>query len=154
MTFSDIEVTVILGKGITAMMNRRLVSTIIITLWLIFLFFLSVPIREEISCTYHTIIASSKFNSLGSLPTLTKEYTLRILGSGNLLVSNTDIFFYLFWGFIWVVPFIMLFFTWRIKEPIRLMEFLLYSWLGYLFLMAFLFILAIFGLIGPFLYLC
>ena len=135
------------------MLNRRSFSTIIIAIWLILLFFLSVPIREDISHTYHIIIASSGIGSPENLPALTREYSLRILGSGNHLASNTNIFFYLFWGFIWVVPLIILFFTWRIKESLRLIEFLLYSWLSYLFLMALLFILAMYGLIMPFLYL-
>jgi hypothetical protein len=130
------------------MIGRRLMSTGIVTLWLIFLFLLSIPIREDISHFYHYLIGSTT-----ELPALTKAYSMRILGAGNYLASNKDGFFYLFWGFIWAVPLIILFFSWRLKEPSHLTEFLLYSWLTYLLLSVFLFFMAIYGLLLPFLHL-
>jgi hypothetical protein len=130
------------------MLGRRLVSTITIVLWLVFLFFLSIPIREQIAHTYHHLLPSPEH-----LHVITKDYSLAILGSGDYLNPDHGFLFYIFWGGIWLVPLAMLFFTWRIKEPSDLLEFLFYSWLSYLFVTSFLFLLAIFGLILPFLYL-
>ncbi len=130
------------------MLGRRLVATAIIAIWIVLLFFLSVPIREEIAHTYHHFLNSSE-----DLNILTKDYSLQILGSGDYLNSDNSFLFYFFWGFIWLIPFVMLIFTWRIKEPSFLLEFLFYSWLSYLFITSFLFLLAIYGLILPLLYL-
>ena len=130
------------------MLGRRLVSTAIIAVWLVFLFFLSIPIREEIAHTYHHFLSSPEH-----LNNITKDYALQVIGSGDYLNTDNSILFYLFWGFIWLVPFAFLLFTWRIKDPSHLLEFLFYSWLAYLFIISLLFLLAIFGLILPFLYL-
>ena len=130
------------------MLGRRLVSTAIVAIWLVLLFFLSIPIREQFSHTYHHFLTSPEH-----LNVITKDYSLQILGSGDYLKSDHGFLFYIFWGIIWLVPFAILFFTWRIKEPSHLLEFLFYSWLSYFLAMSFLFLLAIFGLILPFLYL-
>ncbi len=130
------------------MLRRRLISTAIITLWLVFLFLLSIPVREDISHSYHQFIGSE-----GDLPALTKEYSLRILGTGNYLSSNKDHLFYLFWGILWAVPLLILIYSWIIKEQVRLAEFLLYSWLTYLLLFVFLMVMALYGLLVPFLHL-
>jgi hypothetical protein len=130
------------------MLGRRLISTGIIVLWLVFLFLLSTPIREDISHSYRHLVGSS-----AELPSLTKAYSLRILGAGNYLSSNKDRFFYLFWAVIWAVPLVILFFTWRIEEALQLNEFLMYSWLIYISLFVFLFVIALYGLLMPFLHL-
>ena len=130
------------------MLTRRLISTAIVALWLVFLFLLSIPVREDISHSYRHLIGSSQ-----QLPTLTKSYSLRILSSGDRLSTNRDGFFYLFWGVVWAVPVVILLFTWRTKEAKQLNEFLLYSWLFYISLCAFLFMIALYGLLVPFLYL-
>ena len=127
------------------MLGRRLISTAIVTLWLVFLLLLSVPIREDVAHSYHQLIGSA-----GELPSLTREYSLRILGMGNYLSANKDGFFYLFWGILWVVPLLILFFSWTIKEPVRLSEFLLYTWIAYLLLSVFLLVMALYGLLMPF----
>ena len=130
------------------MLRRRLISTAIVTLWLVFLFLLSIPVREDISHSYHQLIGSG-----GDLPALTKEYSLRILGTGNYLSSNKHVFFYLFWGILWAVPLLVLIYSWIIKEQVHLTEFLLYSWLTYLLLFVFLLVMALYGLLMPFLHL-
>ena len=130
------------------MLGRRLVSTAIIAIWLVLLFFLSIPIREQIAHTYHHILTSPEY-----LNVITKDYSLQILGSGDYLKPDHGFLFYIFWGFIWFVPFAILFFTWRIKEPSHLLEFFFYSWLSYFLAMSLLFLLAIYGLVLPFLYL-
>jgi hypothetical protein len=109
------------------MLGRRLISTAIVTLWLVFLFMLSIPVRENVAHSYHQFIGSG-----GGLPALTKEYSLRILGTGDYLSANKDVFFYLFWGILWAVPLLILIYSWIIQEPVHLTEFLLYSWLTYL----------------------
>ena len=130
------------------MIGKRLISTAIVTVWLIFVFLLSIPIREDIAHFYHHLIGSAT-----ELPTLTKAYSLRVLGTGNYLAYNKDFFFYLFWGFTWAVPLVMLFFSWRLKKPSQLTEFLFYSWISYLLLVASLLFIALYGLLMPFLYL-
>lgn len=127
------------------MLVRRLISTGMVALWLVFLFLLSVPFREEFSHFYHHLIPSSM-----ELPLLTKAYSLRILGTGNYLSANTDRFFYLFWGVVWAPPFAILYFTWKAREPALLTEFLLYSWMTYLLLCNFLLFIALYGLFLPF----
>ena len=134
-------------KGNSAMLGRRLVSTAIIAMWFVLLFFLSIPIREQVAHTYHHFLSSPEH-----LNVITKDYSLQILGSGDYLEPDHDFLFYIFWGFIWLVPFAILFFTWRIKESSHLLEFLFYSWFAYFLIVSFLFLLAIFGLILPFLY--
>ncbi len=128
------------------MLARRVISSGIIALWLIFLFFVSVPIREEIAHHYYHQIDIS-----AELPLLTKCFSLRILGTGDYLSSNGDVFFYLFWCAVWAVPVMILCCVWRIKEPLLLTEFLLYSWISYLFFCIFSFSIALYGLFMPFL---
>jgi len=129
------------------MLLRRWISTAIIAIWLVFLFFLYVPIREDVAR-----LAADLIDSSVELPLLTRDFTLRILGSGNDFSPHENSLFYLFWGVLWAIPLGMLFFVWRIKTQLKLMEFLLLSWLSYLFLCTLLFILALYGLILPFLY--
>ena len=128
------------------MLKKRILSTIIIAVWFVFLFLLSGPIREDISHTYHHILGSNEH-----LNTFTKSYSLQILGPGDYLSSDKGFVFYLFWGLIWIIPFAILFFTWQIKDPLHLLEFLFYSWLLYLVISVLLFLLAIFNLALPFL---
>ena len=128
------------------MLRRKILSTIIIAVWVVILFFLFIPIREEISHTYHHLVGAS-----GELPLLTRAYSLEILGPGDYLDSEYSFVFFLFWGFLWLVPFTMLFFTWRSKDSAALLEYLFYSWLLYLLITFLLIIFALFGMIMPFL---
>lgn len=130
------------------MLGRRLASTFAVVIWLIFLFFLSIPIREDIAHTYYHHLPSTEYLSV-----LTTQFALPILGSNEVLNPEHSIRFYLFWGLIWVVPLTILVFSWRIKEPLILLEFLFYAWLSYLPAICVLFLLAAFGLVLPFLYL-
>ena len=129
------------------MLGRRLVSTAIIAVWLVLLFFVSIPIREEIAYTYQHLLGSPEHLSV-----ITKDYALSILGAGVFQDQHHSFLFYICWGFIWIVPFIILIFTWRIAEPSLLLEFSFYSWLAYLLIFFFLLLLAAFGLVLPFLY--
>lgn len=126
---------------------RKVIASGFIAVWMVFLFFFSVPIREDVSRLAHHFIDSS-----AELPLLTRNFSMRILGAGDSFSSSGDSLFYFFWGVLWVVPLGVLFFVWRIKSPLKLMEFLFYSWMSYLLICILLFSLVLYGLFLPFLY--
>lgn len=132
------------------MLTRRLVATAIVAIWLVLVYLVFLPIREDLSHTYHHIIDATT-----ELPALTKDYSLRILGTGDYLSEGNerDWLFYLFWGFVGAFPVFILLGSWMIKTPLHLLEFLLYSWAFYFTAVASLFTIALYGLILPFLHL-
>jgi len=75
------------------MLGRRLASTFAVVIWLIFLFFLSIPIREDIAHTYYHHLPSTEYLSV-----LTTQFALPILGSNEVLNPEHSIRFYIVLG--------------------------------------------------------
>jgi hypothetical protein len=109
-------------------MLRRAVLTFALLLWCGGLWFLSVPLRQDISHTYHHWLGELiGGNAHGTLPSLTLRVSMPILGNDRGLETGQSPLFYVFWSLMWLGPLLLGAAVWAIRSPGRLLEAWVYS---------------------------
>jgi len=127
------------------MLWRKILLTVSVMLWYLFLLFLFEFLRVEYSHTYADLIQGLE----GSLPLLTTAVALPILG-GETPARGNSWLFYAFWGVLFAAPAIVLFLIWRARDRLALAEVWLYPASIYLVFFVLSFALIATGLWLPF----
>ena len=127
------------------MMLRRILSSVVIIVWLGTLAFVAGPARWEFAHTYEHWMDGMEMY----VPELTSIVGLPFLDLGNPSLMSS-ILRGLFWAFAWLSPVGLLVGIWRIKSPQALSDWLLYGGALYLSIMLLAFVVIAVSLWIPF----
>ena len=109
------------------MNTRRLLLSAVLMFWCVVLWFLSVPVRHEVSHTYHHWLADITEGHKEELPSLTIHVSLPILGDELHVDTTRSPLFYLYWSLLWFATVAIGVAVWIPRDSQRLMEVWVYS---------------------------